>query len=290
MKLPGTTALRRDDTHRLIPTKYIGEGEGEGESVLSRLTVDDEDLDRLLELEGATNDRLLGEAGLLPGISVHELVFGISYAHIVNAAFTHAHSMGSRFNLADRGAWYAAFALETSQAEVAFHKAQDLQEINWQDEEVATYADYLADFRADFHDIRGESEFVKCLDPDSYQNSQRLARQLLKEGSPGIVYPSVRHKGGTCLACFRPALVINVRRGPTVALTFKDAILARVTVEKGGNTTQQSADARLEHTSDTQRKIEARKGHGVGLSDSQSAIQVVGSSERRRNSEHRVCN
>lgn len=229
MKLPGTTALRQDDTHRLIPTKYISEGE----SVLARLTVDDEDLDRLLELEGATNDRLLGEAGLLPGISVHELVFGISYAHIVNAAFTHAHPMGSRFNLADRGAWYAAFALDTSKAEVAFHKAQELQEINWQNEEVVTYADYLADFRADFHDIRGDSEFAKCLDPGSYQNSQRLAQELLKEGSPGIVYPSVRHKGGTCLACFRPALVINVQRGPTVALTFKDAMLARTTVEEG---------------------------------------------------------
>jgi hypothetical protein len=229
LKLPGTTALRQDDTHRLIPTKYISEGE----SVLARLTVDDEDLDRLLELEGATNDRLLGEAGLLPGISVHELVFGISYAHIVNAAFTHAHPMGSRFNLADRGAWYAAFALDTSKAEVAFHKAQELQEINWQNEEVVTYADYLADFRADFHDIRGDSEFAKCLDPGSYQNSQRLAQELLKEGSPGIVYPSVRHKGGTCLACFRPALVINVQRGPTVALTFKDAMLARTTVEEG---------------------------------------------------------
>jgi hypothetical protein len=229
LKLPGTTALRRDDTHRLISTKYIGEGE----SVLARLTVDDEDLDLLLELEGATNDRLLGEAGLLPGISVHELVFGISYAHIVNAAFTHAHPLGSRFNLADRGAWHAAFALETSQAEVAFHKAQELQEVNWQDEEVVTYAEYLADFRADFHDIRGESEFAKCLDPDSYQNSQRLAGELLKEGSPGIVYPSVRHKGGTCLACFRPALVINVRRGATVALTFKDTMLARATVEEG---------------------------------------------------------
>lgn len=223
------TALRRDDTHRLIPTKYTGERE----SVLARLAGDDEDLDRLLELEGATNDRLLGEAGLLPGISVHELVFGISYAHIVNAAFTHAHPMGSRFNLADRGAWYAAFALDTCQAEMAFHKAQELQEINWQNEEVVTYADYLADFRADFHDIRGESEFVKCLDPGSYQSSQRLAGELLKEGSPGIVYPSVRHKGGTCLACFRPALVNNVRRGPTVALTFKDAMLAHTTIEEG---------------------------------------------------------
>lgn len=221
-------SLRRDDTHRLIPTKHIGEGE----SGLARLARTDEDLDRLLELEGATNDRLLGEAGLLPGISVHELVFGIPYAHIVNAAFTHPHPMGSQFNLADRGAWYAAFALETSQAEMAFHKVQELQEIDWQDEEVVTYADYLADFRADFHDIRADSEFTKCLDPGSYQSSQRLARELLKAGSHGIVYPSVRHKDGTCLACFRPALVINVRRGPTVALTFKDAILVRATVEE----------------------------------------------------------
>jgi len=222
LKLPRTTGLRQDDTHRLIPTKHIGEGE----SVLGRLTADDADLDHLLELEGATNDRLLGEAGLLPGISVHELVFGISYAHIVNAAFTHAHPSGSRFNLSDRGAWYAAFALATAQAEVAFHKAQELQEINWQPEEVTTYADYLGDFRADFHDIRGDKSFAICLDPASYASSQILARELLKEGSAGIVYPSVRHNGGTCLAGFRPALVINVRKGATVTLTFKGTILS----------------------------------------------------------------
>jgi len=201
--------------------------------VLARLAQDKADVDRLLELEGATNDRLLGEAGLLPGISVHELVFGISYAHIVNAAFTHAHPLGSRFNLPDRGAWYAAFALETSQDEVAFHKILELEEVNWRDEEVTTYADYLADFRADFHDIRDDSEYAQCLDPESYENSQRLARELLKEGSAGIVYPSVRHNGGTCLACFRPALVMNVRRGPTVTLTFKEAKLARASRDQG---------------------------------------------------------
>ena len=227
MNLPRTSDLRQDDTHRLIPTKYIGQGE----SVLARLTADDADLDHLLELEGATNDRLLGEAGLLPGISVHELVFGISYAHIVNAAFTHAHPSGSRFNLSDRGAWYAAFALRTAQAEVAFHKTQELQEIDWQEQEVTTYADYLADFRAEFHDIREDKLFANCLDPASYASSQTLARDLLKQGSVGIVYPSVRHNGGTCLVCFRPALVINVRRGLTVTLVFKGTILSGTTVE-----------------------------------------------------------
>ena len=198
--------------------------------MLARLTAEDADLDQLVQLDGATNDRLQGEAGLLPGISVHELVFGVSYAHIVNAAFTHAHPSGTRFNLGDRGAWYAGFALETAKAEVAFHKIQELQEINWQEEEVTTYADYLADFRADFHDIRSDKSFANCLDPASYAASQLLALELLKEGSAGIVYPSVRHHRGTCLACFRPALVIHVRRGPTVTFTFKNAILSGVDV------------------------------------------------------------
>lgn len=39
--------------------------------------------------------------------------------------------------------------------------------------------------------------------------------RLFEEGSLGVVYPSVRHSGGTCIACFRPALVMNVRKGPT---------------------------------------------------------------------------
>ncbi len=43
---------------------------------------------------------------------------------------------------------------------------------------------------------------------------------LLAAGAAGIVYPSVRRGGGTCLACFRPALVANVRQGGSVTVTF----------------------------------------------------------------------
>jgi len=193
------------------------------ESVLNRLTTDPEELSALFELEGATNERLQGEAGLLPGITVRELVFGLSYSHIVNAAFTHARPLGSRFNGPDRGAWYAAFALETSSQEVAFHKGQELKEINWRQRETFAFVDFLADFRGEFHDIRGDSRFRKCLDPASYAASQQLAGELLDTGSAGIVYLSVRHHGGTCVACFRPALVNNVRKGSRVSITFVDA-------------------------------------------------------------------
>ncbi len=212
--IPGISSLRQDDTHRLVPSRYSDE------SVLTRLAEDEHQLQALFELEGATNDRLLGEANLLPGISVHELLFGVAYAHIVNAAFTHARPDGSRFNGPERGAWYAAFELETAEAEVAFHKARELAEICWEEPEAFVFHDYLSDFRADFHDVRDDDDYAGCLAPESYVNSQQLARCLLASGSAGVVYPSVRRPDGTCLACFRPALVTNVRRDRTITMSF----------------------------------------------------------------------
>jgi hypothetical protein len=225
--LPQTTSISQDDTHRLIPNKFYEEGE----SVLSRLGLPPAQMKHLFELDDATNSRLAGEANLLPGITVHELIFGVPHYHIVNAAFTHARPGGSRFSGDDRGAWYSGFSLKTAETEVAFHYGQGLREINWQEEETVDYREYLADFRGDFHDLRDghrstSEKFKKYLQPDSYGASQQLARRLLEQGSPGIVYPSVRHAGGTCIACFRPALVSNVREGARVTFTFKNAFHA----------------------------------------------------------------
>ena len=227
---PGITRLHQDDTHRLIPARYSDNGA----SVLARLSSDRQQLQDLFQLDGATNERLLGEVNLLPGVSVHELVFGVPHCHIVNAAFTRARPEGSRFNGPDRGAWYSAFTLDTAQAEVAFHFAQGLREVSWEESETATYREYLADFRAEFHDIRKNPRYAVCLDPASYAASQNLARELLDQGSAGLIYPSVRHRGGTCLACFRPALVTNVRKGWVVTLEFPNAFAAhKVRIDKG---------------------------------------------------------
>ena len=215
---PKKAHLEQDDTHRLIPNRFF-----EGESVLSRLGLPPAQMSHLYQLDDATNDRLAGEAGRLPGITVHELVFGVPHFHIVNASFTHAQPHGSRFSGPERGVWYAGFSLKTAQTEVAFHYATGLREINWHEEETVSYREYLADFRGDFHDLRNDPANQKYLRPDNYRASQRLGRQLLERGSSGVVYPSVRHAGGTCIACFRPALVSNVRDGSLVTLTFPDA-------------------------------------------------------------------
>jgi hypothetical protein len=213
---PPVALVRELDTHRLVLSRHLPQND----SVLTAISDDDAHLQAIFELDNATNDRLLAGQQPLPGIGVEELVFGVPHAAVVNAAFCHPHPLGSRFNSPSRGAWYAGLAIETSQAEVGFHKTVQLAEIG-RFEDSVTYDDYMADFSADFHDLRSRPPGLRpVLDPETYVESQAFAERLLETGSLGVIYPSVRHAGGTCIACFRPALVTNVRRGRTFRFTW----------------------------------------------------------------------
>jgi hypothetical protein len=225
--LPRTTLLRQFDTCRLIPSRFAARED----SVLAGIAEDDAHLADLFDLDNATNERLRGERGLLPGIGVDELVFGVPNYHVINAAFTYARPQGARFSGSDRGAWYCSFEAETAVAEVAFHKSVEYQEIGRFDDSV-TYEAMLADFSSEFHDLRGDARFASCLDPKRYVASQRLAARLLEAGSLGIVYPSVRAPKGTNIACFRPALVGNVRRGDTWRLTWSGTPAPKIERQK----------------------------------------------------------
>lgn len=224
---PGTSHVRRNHTHRLIHSKYGDDGN----SVLAGIADSDAHLADLFDLDNATNDRLRAENDMLPGIGVRELLFGVPYYRVVNAAFTHPHPLGSRFNGPDRGAWYAAFETRTAQAEVAFHQTVQLGEVGRFEDDV-TFDDYLADFSGEFHDLRGSGNWSDCLDSQTYVQSQALAERLLDAGSLGIIYPSVRRAGGTCLACFRPALVMNVRKGTTYRFRWSGHPTPAITIVK----------------------------------------------------------
>lgn len=215
MPPPTLTLLRQYDTCRLIPSRFADVED----SVLAPLAENDAVLRDLFDLDNATNERLRGESGMLPGIGMDELVFGVPNFRIINAAYTYARPEGSRFNDGERGAWYCAFAADTALSEVIFHKTVEYVEIGRFDDSV-TYQMLLADFSACFHDLRGLDAYRDCLDPDSYIASQELAAKLLDQGSMGVIYPSVRDPNGTCLACFRPALVGNVRKAQTYRLTW----------------------------------------------------------------------
>lgn len=203
--LPPTSLIHGRDTHRLIPSIYSGRDPLEE---LADTAAQREDLAALSSL---TDEGRLAASGLLPAISPYELASGVPHAQVIIAAFTCAHPLGSRFNNADRGASYSAFQLSTAHAEVAFHKTIHLAEVGRYEDEVE-FDDYLADFNGEFHDLRRAKRFSACLDRTSCVASQTLAEKLLESGSAGIIYPSTRRPHGTCLACFDPQRVGNVRR------------------------------------------------------------------------------
>ena len=204
-------------THRLIPTKYTGE------SVLKNLRLPEQVLTDLGEVDAATNQRKIAELGENSEIGPHELLFGVPEAHIVNAAFTHSGPLGGRFHSGNRGAWYAGVEIETSIAEVSFHKSRFLREARIRGAYVFDYADFLADFSGTFHRIelgKRDKYLQPAPIPQCYVASQALARTLLLAGSGGVVYPSVRHPSGTCIACFRPALVFHPRLDQRYRITL----------------------------------------------------------------------
>lgn len=216
--LPPLAAIRKFDTVRLIPSRFANLED----SVLRPIATDDAHLQDLFDLDNATNARLAAEFGRATGIGVDELVFGIPNFRIINAAYCYPQPAGSRFNSGERGAWYCGFDADTALAEVIFHKTVEYAEIN-NFEDSVPYQAFLADFNAPFHDLRAGKKFRACLNPKSYVASQDLTQQLMEADSLGVVYPSVRHPAGTNLACFRPALVGNVRRGQTYVLTWSGA-------------------------------------------------------------------
>lgn len=223
--LPPLTLLRQFDTCRLIQSRFADVED----SVLAPLAGSEDELHDLFDLDNATNARLIAEHGGAPGIGIDELVFRVPNYRIVNAAFTYARPEGSRFNDGERGAWYCAFDIDTALAEITFHKTVEYAEIDYFHDSVS-YQCMLADFTAQFHDLRRSEDYPDCLDPASYVQSQRLAERLLEEGSTGVIFPSVRRAGGTNLACFRPALVGNVRKGAAYRLTWEGAPEPRITL------------------------------------------------------------
>ncbi len=210
MALP-VTNLAQTNTIRLVSSGRLKE------PVLLALAPTQGALEDLAALESVTNSRMRAQQGGLSELDASELVFGRHGFSFINAAFTHTRAGGNRFNSADRGAWYCAFEVETAIAEVTYHLTQELAAIE-RFENTTDYAELFADFIGPFHDLRGADANVEpCLQIDpakGYPAGQALARDLRKNAeSNGIVYPSIRRAGGTCLVAFHPSLVQNVRQG-----------------------------------------------------------------------------
>lgn len=174
-----------------------------------------DELDLLAEIEGATSGRLAAEDRGTASLPATELVHGVAHAKFINASFAYAKPRQmNRFNPSDRGAWYAALAVETCIAEVGFHLTQALADAN-DFSAVVEYGEMLASMAGVFVDLREVPEH-DCLDPNpavGYLAGNVVAAQARAADLNGIIYPSVRHPGGTCIVALRPNVVQSVVQG-----------------------------------------------------------------------------
>ena len=203
--------------HRLIPSRY-----SETETVLEEVVADAAMLADAARLDAATNERIQGELYGFSGISHFELVYGIPNAQIIRAAFLHPGplvlaSMTRRAVLGTRPRRLRLRLrklLITSQS--GFRKSSFLDCLK--NDRTKTFPPTtigkLIFTRPFMFWSRRKNTGIALARPvpQCYMPSQLLARQLLTQQSNGILYPSVRHQGGACLACFRPPLVYQPRR------------------------------------------------------------------------------
>lgn len=206
-------------TVRLVTTARLRD------AVLRSLVDDDDELALLGEIEGATSARLMAQQRGISGLAANELVYDVPHAHFINASFAYARpQQPNRFNGASRGAWYAALSVETCISEVGFHLTRALADAG-DFNAVVEYAEMFCSLAGDFLDLRQRPGHAALgADPAiAYPIGNSLAEGARAEGVNGIIYPSVRHPGGTCIAALRPAAVQSVRQGAVYRMIWRSA-------------------------------------------------------------------
>jgi RES domain-containing protein len=217
-------------TVRLVTTARLRD------AVLKALADNEAELAQLAEIEGATSARLIAQDHGLNAIAARDFLYGIPHAHFVNAAFAYARPREpNRFNGPDRGAWYAALKVQTCLAEVAFHMTGFLGATGVY-EGVVEYAEMHASLAGEYLDLR-QAPRHRALGADlaaSYKAGNALADAVMARGINGIIYPSMRHKGGTCFAVLWPHAVQSVAQGDVWRLTWDKSPAPKMQRMTGG--------------------------------------------------------
>lgn len=177
-------------------------------------------------IEGRTNLRLRNEAGEISLVAKEDYVLGQG-ATPVMAAFTHI-GRTSRFTDGTFGVYYAAKALDTAITEVAFHRARFLKYTNEPPVQL-TMRSYIGKLRKPLLDIRSRT-YQLYLDADTktYPRCQKFSSGLRETRAWGLLYPSVRDRGGECVALYRPPAVGIPVQGKHLAFHWDGNTIDRI--------------------------------------------------------------
>jgi hypothetical protein len=194
-----TTRVLWGETHRLVLSHFP-------RIDLYDDVADPRDWEALACAQARTNARIWEEIGDLSLVPVERRIGGPG-ASWVMGAFTHVSpDRVSRFSDGSYGAYYAGDRLATALAEHTHHMGRFYAAAGMDAAWISEVRQLIGALDAALLDLRGGG-FAALLDPDDYGRSQAFARQHLGAGADGIVYPSVRHRPGQCVAAFYPDVV-----------------------------------------------------------------------------------
>ena len=219
MKFPDPRAvrLRWPKIFRIIPSKFPPI------NFFERI-VRPEQMEAAWYLESLTNERLRDETGDITLVPKEERISG-SGASVVMAAFTHI-GYSSRFSDGAFGVYYAARSLETAVRETAFHRARFLAATQQAPGEIDMRA-YVGKLNESMKDVRAP-RFKSLHDPNDYSVSQVFGKLRREQRDFGLVYNSVRHVGGECVAVFRPKAVSLPVAGAALGYVWDGARITHV--------------------------------------------------------------
>lgn|SRR3990167_1081420 len=198
MMSPSPQLLELDNQaqFRIIPSVYPPINFFEG-------LIDTADMETLWEIESLTNERLLEVTGNISLVPTEDRVNGPG-SSVVMAAFTHI-GKPSRFTDGSYGVYYASLTFETAIQETIYHRERFLAATNEEACEITMRA-YKGRIIKPLHNIR-EAGFTHLHNPCDYTMSQLFGKELRETKSWGILYNSVRHTEGQCIAIFRPLAI-----------------------------------------------------------------------------------
>ena len=200
---PRQRRVRWSRSYRIIPSRYPPI------DLFERIG-DPSEWEVLAEIEGRTNDRLRDQIGDISVVSNADRIAGPG-ASAVMASFTHRGP--SRFSDGSFGVYYAGESIGTSIAETAYHRAEFLARTAEPSCRIELRA-YIARIDALLHDVRKGFPGVHAA--DDWGRGQALGFELQRQGSDGVLYKSVRRKGGECIGAFRPRVIRRTRAGYTL--------------------------------------------------------------------------
>jgi len=193
-----------------------------------------EDWELLASLEAKSNPRIVEVIGQLALVPPQRRVSGPGASYVM-APFTHiSPNWTGRFHDGVYGVYYAANKSETALAETMYHRSAIYRASQETPGWFSQYRELIGKVDHSFHDMTERDDHADCLSHDDYAPSQTLARDLRQSGSSGILYPSVRHEGGLCIAAFWPDVIGIPLQGRHFAYHFNGEFIDMYRDEKSG--------------------------------------------------------